>query len=424
VDPRSYYKILNVAPDANQSEIKNAFRALARIYHPDVNHTPDANRMMQKINEANDVLSDPEKRQLYDRGEYPYNNDDTESDSSYTTSSENPHYDSTDYNWQPTSPKWYERIWHGIVKIYNLLKQLYMWLYKIIAKSYNLVKRLVLWFRSTTVSRLKKTIAGISLVTAVGATAYGINYLHDLYLYAQPCTAQQYVQMQWPFLNDASIELLAQNGQTHVIRGSQVPIVMVNGTTLQSGYDKMYRPVIKCRVPIELVWCEFAGGCRRNVDEYTVLVAKYYLVAYRNKPVSSTVNMSPKTPILWYFVDQKQRTKDQKLSYAVIADTTLAKATKSAIMDGLIPSYWMSYAKSADDENYTSSVANAVPSVIHFLRYAPDVTSAFIDASVDGVLIDEFVNFADKQRLITTLQTRGYTMYMYPIPELHVYIKD
>ena len=424
MDPLSYYKILNVAPDAIQSEIKVAYRAMAHKYHPDVNHAPDANRMMQKINEANDVLSDPEKRQLYDRGEYPYNNDDTESDSSYTTSSENPHYDSTDYDWQPTSPKWYERIWQGVVNFYNLLKQLYMWLYKIIATSYNLVKRLVLWFRSTTVSRLKKTVAGISLVMAVGATAYGINYLHDLYLYAQPCTAQQYVQMQWPFLNDASIELLAQNGQTHVIRGSQQPIVMVNPTTLQSDYATMYRPVIKCRVPIELVWCEFAGGCRRNVDEYTVLVAKYYLVAYRDKPVARTVNMSPKSPILWYFVNQKQRTKDRKLTYAVIADTTLAKATKNAIMDGLIPSYWMSYAKSADDENYTSSVANAVPSVIHFLRYAPDVTSAVIDASVNGVLIDEFVNFADKQRLITALQTSGYTMYMYPIPELHVYIKD
>ena len=61
-----YYATLGVARDASQDEIKKAYRRLARKYHPDVSKEPDAGKRMAAINEANEVLSDPEKRKAYD----------------------------------------------------------------------------------------------------------------------------------------------------------------------------------------------------------------------------------------------------------------------------------------------------------------------------------------------------------------------
>lgn len=63
-----YYKILNVDKSASQDDIKKAYKKLARKYHPDLNpNDPDAHRKFQEINEANEVLSDPEKRKKYDQ---------------------------------------------------------------------------------------------------------------------------------------------------------------------------------------------------------------------------------------------------------------------------------------------------------------------------------------------------------------------
>jgi len=65
---KDYYKILGVNKDASEKEIKKAFRRLARQYHPDVN--PDdaqAEERFKEINEAHEVLSDPEKRSKYDQ---------------------------------------------------------------------------------------------------------------------------------------------------------------------------------------------------------------------------------------------------------------------------------------------------------------------------------------------------------------------
>ena len=63
-----YYKILEVDKNATQDQIRSAYRKLARKYHPDLNpNDATAHKKFQQINEANEVLSDPEKRKKYDR---------------------------------------------------------------------------------------------------------------------------------------------------------------------------------------------------------------------------------------------------------------------------------------------------------------------------------------------------------------------
>lgn len=63
-----YYQILGLPKTATDEDIKKAYRKLARKYHPDVNPAnPDANKKFQQVNEANEVLSDPEKRTKYDQ---------------------------------------------------------------------------------------------------------------------------------------------------------------------------------------------------------------------------------------------------------------------------------------------------------------------------------------------------------------------
>src|ERR1043165_1695679 len=63
-----YYKTLGIEKNATEEEIKKAYRKLARKYHPDLNpNDKEANKKFQQINEANEVLSDPEKRKKYDK---------------------------------------------------------------------------------------------------------------------------------------------------------------------------------------------------------------------------------------------------------------------------------------------------------------------------------------------------------------------
>jgi molecular chaperone DnaJ len=64
---RDYYEVLGVPKDASQDDLKQAFRRLARQYHPDVNKATDAEERFKEINEAFAVLSDEEKRAAYDR---------------------------------------------------------------------------------------------------------------------------------------------------------------------------------------------------------------------------------------------------------------------------------------------------------------------------------------------------------------------
>ncbi len=63
---RDYYEILGVPRGASDDELKRAFRKLAQQWHPDVNATPEADEKFKEINEAYQVLSEPQRRQAYD----------------------------------------------------------------------------------------------------------------------------------------------------------------------------------------------------------------------------------------------------------------------------------------------------------------------------------------------------------------------
>ena len=67
-EKRDYYEVLGLQKGATDSEIKSAYRKLAKKYHPDLNpDNPEAEAKFKEVNEANDVLSDPDKRAKYDR---------------------------------------------------------------------------------------------------------------------------------------------------------------------------------------------------------------------------------------------------------------------------------------------------------------------------------------------------------------------
>lgn len=67
MDYKDYYKVLGVARDANQEDVKRAYRKLARKYHPDVSKEANAEDKFKEVQEAYEVLKDPEKRAAYDQ---------------------------------------------------------------------------------------------------------------------------------------------------------------------------------------------------------------------------------------------------------------------------------------------------------------------------------------------------------------------
>lgn len=104
-----YYKILDVSRDATLDEIKQAYRAKAKLVHPDVNDSPKAHELFAIVNEAYEILSDKRKRQLHDvKLNYA---DATRAEALkkkqyYGNSVKNPHYaPSFNYNWKDYQPR-------------------------------------------------------------------------------------------------------------------------------------------------------------------------------------------------------------------------------------------------------------------------------------------------------------------------------
>ena len=64
---KDYYKVMGIARDASQDDIKRAYRKLARKYHPDVSKEKDAEEKFKELQEAHEVLKDPAKRAAYDQ---------------------------------------------------------------------------------------------------------------------------------------------------------------------------------------------------------------------------------------------------------------------------------------------------------------------------------------------------------------------
>src|ERR1700677_2397325 len=67
VEFKDYYKVMGVARDATEAQIKQAYRELARKYHPDVSKEKDAEARFKEVGEAYEVLKSPEKRAAYDQ---------------------------------------------------------------------------------------------------------------------------------------------------------------------------------------------------------------------------------------------------------------------------------------------------------------------------------------------------------------------
>jgi molecular chaperone DnaJ len=67
-----YYAMLKVRRDATQDEVKRAYRRLARELHPDVNPDPETQERFKEITQAYEVLSDTDKRRMYDMGMDPF----------------------------------------------------------------------------------------------------------------------------------------------------------------------------------------------------------------------------------------------------------------------------------------------------------------------------------------------------------------
>ena len=64
---KDYYKVLGIAKDASEDEVKKAYRKQALRYHPDKNKSPGSEDRFKEIAEAYDVLSDAKKKEVYDR---------------------------------------------------------------------------------------------------------------------------------------------------------------------------------------------------------------------------------------------------------------------------------------------------------------------------------------------------------------------
>jgi hypothetical protein len=98
---KDYYQILRVNRNASPETIKDAYRRLAKQYHPDVNSSPDAEQIFKEVNEAYEILGDPGKRLLYDNPVYienvqPASPDPVHRDPAYRNKRRPPSYHESD----------------------------------------------------------------------------------------------------------------------------------------------------------------------------------------------------------------------------------------------------------------------------------------------------------------------------------------
>ena len=106
---KNYYELLEVSHSASQEVIEKAYKTLAKKYHPDLQddaHKKEAEQKMKELNEAYDVISNPQKRsaydqelQIYEQESVKYNQDST----NYSQESANYNHESTNYNHESTN---------------------------------------------------------------------------------------------------------------------------------------------------------------------------------------------------------------------------------------------------------------------------------------------------------------------------------
>ncbi|MFN3995862.1 MAG: DnaJ domain-containing protein [bacterium] len=116
---KDYYEILGVSRNATEKELKEAYRRLVKKYHPDLNPTnrQEAERIFKEINEAYEVLSDPEKRKLYDKYGHNWKNANQSYQQNY-----NP-YQQYQYNYQSKAAKDLEEILQEIFGNFSNFKK-------------------------------------------------------------------------------------------------------------------------------------------------------------------------------------------------------------------------------------------------------------------------------------------------------------
>jgi len=96
-----YYKILGIQRDANADQIRRAYRSKAKLYHPDVNKTPNAKILFQLVNEAYQILVNPEKKRWYDfKLKYPSTTGMKQPDNRHRTSTYASYYKAYTYQQQ------------------------------------------------------------------------------------------------------------------------------------------------------------------------------------------------------------------------------------------------------------------------------------------------------------------------------------